>query len=569
MFCPNCGNEIPIESNYCPICGKKLKDVKVTVIDALEKKDTKTKNNEESKNSTRVFQPIKNLDGIDNTNEISEIIKAVDEQITENIHKYETNSYAKEDIQKELKKEVSNKKVSENIAKDKKKDNKMAKSKKEIDNKPPKNTNSINKEETKKSNNKSSNNKEINNAKKVNSNSSTVKEDNSNKKFDLKKLWKNFINEDKDEYSIFSSYDDEKENKTKEDHIELSTSSTSSDTSTSVNTDTMGIPKIALENEIKKAEEKVVKKEETKKNKVQPEKTISKDTVKKKSETIEKPKQVVKNEKPKLKNPEEKISHKSFTDQVNEELKKLELENSKKDSSKEKEHIKKDKKEKSDKFTEKENKFFENLKSKRDNKKTSEKNSKLKFSFNKEGFYNLMDWIVIKLDKLDLFILKDGKKSFTITAIIGILLSFIPIVVATRRPTFSIFILLLFKLLFNILEFYIPLNIVTEKVWVETSEDEVKYFAFMNWFICQVFLFVAFFLSPWNGLFTFKLLPALTPQPIGTIMMFIIALLVTLGQYWNQIKKENKVNFIGWYSISFMLIHFLSKIFFVMTNLIG
>lgn len=565
MFCPNCGNEIPIESNYCPICGKKLKDVKVTVIDALEKKDTKTKNNEESKNSTRVFQPIKNLDGIDNTNEISEIIKAVDEQITENIHKYETNSYAKEDIQKELKKEVSNKKVSENIAKDKKKDNKMAKSKKEIDNKPPKNTNSIKKEETKKTNNKSSNNKEINNAKKVNSNSSTVKEDNSNKKFDLKKLWKNFINEDKDEYSIFSSYDDEKENKTKEDHIELSTSSTSSDTSTSVNTDTMGIPKIALENEIKKAEEKVVKKEETKKNKVQPEKTISKDTVKKKSETIEKPKQVVKNEKPKLKDPEEKISHKSFTDQVNEELKKLEMENSKKDSSKEKEHIKKDKKEKS----EKENKFFENLKSKRDNKKVSEKNSKLKFSFNKEGFYNLMDWIVIKLDKLDLFILKDGKKSFTITAIIGILLSFIPIVVATRRPTFSIFILLLFKLLFNILEFYIPLNIVTEKVWVETSEDEVKYFAFMNWFICQVFLFVAFFLSPWNGLFTFKLLPALTPQPIGTIMMFIIALLVTLGQYWNQIKKENKVNFIGWYSISFMLIHFLSKIFFVMTNLIG
>lgn len=565
MFCPNCGNEIPIESNYCPICGKKLKDVKVTVIDALEKKDTKTKNNEESKNSTRVFQPIKNLDGIDNTNEISEIIKAVDEQITENIHKYETNSYAKEDIQKELKKEVSNKKVSENITKDKKKDNKMAKSKKEIDNKPPKNTNSIKKEETKKTNNKSSNNKEINNAKKVNSNSSTVKEDNSNKKFDLKKLWKNFINEDKDEYSIFSSYDDEKENKTKEDHIELSTSSTSSDTSTSVNTDTMGIPKIALENEIKKAEEKIVKKEETKKNKVQPEKTISKDTVKKKSETIEKPKQVVKNEKPKLKDPEEKISHKSFTDQVNEELKKLEMENSKKDSSKEKEHIKKDKKEKS----EKENKFFENLKSKRDNKKVSEKNSKLKFSFNKEGFYNLMDWIVIKLDKLDLFILKDGKKSFTITAIIGILLSFIPIVVATRRPTFSIFILLLFKLLFNILEFYIPLNIVTEKVWVETSEDEVKYFAFMNWFICQVFLFVAFFLSPWNGLFTFKLLPALTPQPIGTIMMFIIALLVTLGQYWNQIKKENKVNFIGWYSISFMLIHFLSKIFFVMTNLIG
>lgn len=551
MFCPNCGNKIPIESNYCPVCGKKLKDVKITIIDSLEDKKNKNNNNSISdKNATRVFKPIDSLDSIDNTNEISDIIKAVDEKISENIHKYETNSFSKEELQVDPKKNKIDKKYVPDLSKEveKNKDTKSAKEKKQIDKKPP---------EIKESTvpqNKESNktlNKE-NNTNNLESKNLSSTENNTNDKFSLKNWWKKFINEDKDEFSIFSSYDEDK--KTKEDDIELSTSSTSSDTSTNIFTDTMGIPKSDIQKELDKIESKKTNKA-SKENKENKTKATNDKKVSENKNEIAKQKTKSENH---FEKSTEKFSPKSFTDQVNEELKKLENKdnNNNKDNKKTSE-------------AKKNKNLFENLKEKKLLNSENKKDNNKKISFNKDGFYNLMDWIELKLESLNSFVIKDGKKSFTITAIIGILLSFIPIIIATKRFSFSIFVLLLFKLLFNILEFYIPLNIVTEKVWVKTSEDEVKYFAFINWFICQIFLFVSFILSPWNGLFTFKLLPALTPLPVATVIVFIMALLISLAQYWDQLKNENKINFIGWYSIAFILIHFLSKLFFVMTNLIG
>lgn len=522
MFCPNCGNEIPQNSNYCPVCGKKLKDVKISItpINTDENKDTNKSLDDNNKDATRIFKPIGTIDGIDNTDEIKDIIKAVDEKISENIHKYETSSFSKSELNLDKKADSKIDKKTSSKKDDKKENKTSSKQKKETleENKNTKeNTPLVEKSFTK---------KEI--------------EETPKKKKNLKELWNNFINEDDDKFSIFSSFSEEQDKNTKEDKIEISTSANTSNTSDTYMENTMGIPKIEIEKKLKESGFKEdIKKDNTKSKKL-PEKEKEQKANKKNSKKEDKKTKDKVVEKTKLEDPKEKLSHKSFTDQVNEELKKLENQkdtndNSKKDSSK--------------------------LENQKEDKKVEINNpTRLKF-------YNFMDLVSSKLDKVNSKVVSDGKRSFMITLIIGIILSFVPIIMGYKRISFTLILLLVFKLLFNILEFYVPLNITTEKVWVETSEDEVKYFAFINWFICQVFLFVSFVLSPWDGgLFTFNLLPALTPLPIATIILFLMAITITLAQYWNQLKYENKTNFIGWYSISFILIHFVSKLFFVLTN---
>lgn len=629
MFCPNCGNEIPQNSNYCPVCGKKLKNVKISITpinpDDNSNKNEDTKETLDEKDVTRIFKPVGGIDGIDNTNEIKDIIKAVDEKVSENIHKYETSSFSKKDLNldkktvKSLDKKTDSKKSVDKKSKQENKEiNKINKqSKKEIlekDKKLNKNNNSTEKSDSKK-----------------------VLEKPQNKKKNLKELWHNFINESDDEYSIFSSFSEEKDKNTKEDKIEISNANTSS-TSDTYMENTMGIPKIEIEKALKNAgfkgetkkDESITKKEVKKDSKKDesiinplPENNKQKE-IKKEKITIEKQKKDLNQDIQNLDNstkkdlkqesPKEKFSHKSFTDQVNEELKKLEeqqavkdnsnlIDDSKKDSIFKKANIfKKDKSSKKDTIKEdlsikdkeddsKRDSIFKKTKSKKEDiikqnistkkedikkdiiskkedilNKVSDNNTDIENS-KEVKFYNFMDFISNKIDKLNSKVVFDGKRSFIIALIIGIVFSFIPILMGYKKISFTLVLLLVFKLLFNILEFYIPLNITTEKVWVETSEDEVKYFAFINWFICQIFLFISYVLSPWDGGFlSFNLLSALTPLPIATIILFLMAITISLTQYWNQLKYENKINFIGWYAISFILIHFVSKLFFVLTN---
>lgn len=550
MFCPNCGNKVPENSNFCPTCGKNLKDVKISIKSNDNVVDKKEQKNSNTNSETQVFQPINRLDSINNTNEISDIIKAVDERISENIHKYETGSYTKEDFnaaaEKEHKKQVVKEKKSSTKENQKNNPQPVKGNKKTKDNNPKKSDLNIeNKNEEK-------------------------------KKFNIKSMWNNFINEGDDEFSVFASIEEEPE--TKENKIELS-NSTNSDEIISVSTDTMGISKAAVEKKLKEFEnnptnnkQQVKKESNLKTNKTEP---VKEKTISQKKENTNTSKKSIEKNMTKTVEPKEKLSHKSFTDQVNKELEKIEADknNQKPIESDKKKNIDIEIKENENTKTSPNKNFFKSVSSKFSKKETpkklkKEKNPEKEITLNKNGFYNFMDKVVDLLEKLNSLIISKGKNSFITTSIIGVILSLLPIIIASKKISFSVIILLLFKLLFNILEFYIPLNITTEKVWVESSEEEVKYFAFVNWFICQVFLFVAFMLSPWNGLFTFKLLPALTPLPIATIVMFLIAIIVSLAQYWSQLKNENKVNFIGWYLIPFLLIHFISKLFFAFANLI-
>ena len=93
------------------------------------------------------------------------------------------------------------------------------------------------------------------------------------KKFSLKEKWKNFINEENDEFSIFSSIKDD--NKKKEDTRNFEISKSVEDSEKTFE-NTISTPKIDIENAIKKSEDEKKKKETKKAEEVKKESEIKK-----------------------------------------------------------------------------------------------------------------------------------------------------------------------------------------------------------------------------------------------------------------------------------------------------
>ncbi|SHG99919.1 zinc-ribbon domain-containing protein [Anaerosphaera aminiphila DSM 21120] len=509
MFCSNCGSKVSPNDNYCPVCGKNLKNVKVSIVDESNKKEEKQVN---LNDSTKVFKPITNLDGIDTTDDIKNIIKAVDEKISQNISDYENKSISNDTYGPE-KNSSKNPKIVKPSEKTAQKAEVLSKeSNEKTDIAPDTVVDSIEEKSVPK------------------------------KKRNLKEVWKDFINEDDDEFSIFSSTN-EKKPLTKEEDIEISSST---EYTTSME-NTLGIPKVAIEKALLESE-----KEDSKK---------SSDLKDKSSDESKK---------------EQPVSYKSFTEQVNEELKKNKVEDS--------DSVKEDK----DNFFSKITKKASQQKKKVKNEEKSEKNTldnpnskedklnsnigEVKTTKNfsttfKKHLLNLEEFINKKnIEILEKF--SSYRADYTrVMLLICILLSSLPIIISMRRISISLFVLIILKNLFEIFKFYFSLNIATEKDWIETSDEEVVNYSLVNWMVCEAFLFIAFVFSPWDGLFSFSLLSSLMALPLATILLFIFATLISIGQYWGQLKDKSKVNFVAWYLIPFILFDFVSKIIFIIANL--
>ncbi|WP_138159598.1 zinc ribbon domain-containing protein [Peptoniphilus catoniae] len=582
MFCPNCGNEVSPADNYCKVCGKNLKNVKVTITQDIGEKDHKeTKTNE----ATRVFRPVK-IDGIDTTNRIKDIIEEVDKKISKNINDYEANLQTPIDL-------PGPKKIKgAGINTFSKKDLDSLK----LDEETPYKGAIIEDEFVK----ENSENKLSENPSALTNFLANIKKDdkktlssNPKEKKSLKQIWKDFINEDDDEYSIFSQFDKDKK---KDKSVKIASTTY---TPESMET-TMDIPKDKIEEALrgtndadKKSEfenksngkkdeviedlnTNIIFDENNKNYKVaeeeaktfQPKKYDKslnyKEFVKLVNEELDKPKPL-EEEKAKAKKEKEKDSKK--------EIKAGDFKNSEVEISKPvKNSLVEDKisNEKDEDKTE-----IDDLKAKEDYKKEvinkSSEPSKdkseqvISYKDKKAHLMNKFSQHITKFYKL----LKDflGKKSDKTILAFAAFLSALPIILAERKVSFAILFLILAKVLFKIVQFYTALNLTTDKVWIESSPEEVRSFSTVNYMICEFVLLVGFLISPWDGL-KLDLLSALTALPIAMIVVAILSVSIASGLYWNQLKKEGKIDFIAWYLIIFLIFELASKLFFIFTNLI-
>ncbi|VYU12410.1 Uncharacterised protein [Peptoniphilus gorbachii] len=595
MFCPKCGNPVSKNDNFCPSCGNNLKNVKVNItLNSSDKKEDTSKVQKVSEH-TRVFNP-KSLDAIDTTDELKNIIAEVDRKISKNIEDYkkgnvQTKSPAKEKLIKkspikdneiEKKPKVSQKKF--DTTDTKKADKEFLDANKDVKSDSGISQKELIKrvqEELKKSNFKETTKniypetEEVLPVKKdsfENKSDSNFIESEKPKKFSLKEKWKNFINEENDEFSIFSSIKDD--NKKKEDTRNFEISKSVEDSEKTFE-NTLSTPKIDIENAIKKSEEEK-KKKETKKA----------EEVKKESEI----KKIKNNNSSK----DEDIIHIDMTSKdnstdssINKDIKK-DLNNSQKEkdlplaSS-----VFKDKKIEKDTATNKRSKNIKDLFSFKDKgekpvkeiksvdskveKDLSKKVSNIESKFSKSSMDSLdkiTEFLSKITNKLSNYIGDFGSRESKIVIGFGALLNAIALLIGSGSFKLILILFLLLKLVFDYLEFYVPLNIASDRDDIDTSYPEVKKFALINWIICKVFLFVGFIITPFGGFFKYNMLQALTAMPLATLILIILSLLIAMTLYSEKFIGRSKINFIGWYSIAFTLFELLFKMIWFIINFI-
>ena len=595
LFCPKCGNPVSKNDNFCPSCGNNLKNVKVNItLNSSDKKENTSKVQKISEH-TRVFNP-KSLDAIDTTDELKNIIAEVDRKISKNIEDYkkgnvQTKSPAKEKIiekspvkdnEIEKKPKVSQKKFDTIDTKKADKDfldaNKDVKpdsgiSQKELIKRVQ--------EELKKSNFKEKNkniypetDKDLSVKKESfeNKNDSDFIESKKPKRFSIKEKWKNFINEEDDEFSIFSSIKDD--NKKKEDTRNFEISKSVEDSEKTFE-NTLSTPKIDIEKALKKSEEEKKKKETKKAEEVKKESKLIKD--KNNNASIV-----------------EDVDHSDLTSKKNTSASSINN-NIKKDlntSQKEKglplsSPIFKDKKIEKEIATNKKSKNLKDLFSFKDKgekpvkeiksvdskveKDLSKKVSNMESKFSKSSMDSLekiTEFLSKITNKLSNYIGDFGSRESKIVLGIGALLNAIALLIGSGSFKLILILFLLLKLVFDYLEFYVPLNIASDRDDIDTSYPEVKKFALINWIICKVFLFVGFIITPFGGFFKYNMLQALTAMPLATLILIILSLLIAITLYSKSFVGRSKINFIGWYTIAFTLFELLFKMIWFIINFI-
>lgn len=595
LFCPNCGNPVSKNDNFCPFCGNNLKDVKVNItLNSSDKKEDTSKVQKISEH-TRVFNP-KSLDAIDTTDELKNIIAEVDRKISKNIEDYkkgnvQTKSPAKEKIienppvrdnEIEKKSRVSQKKFDTIDTKKTDKDfldaNKGVKtdsgiSQKELIKRVQEELKKSNFKETTK--NVYPETEEVLPAKKDsinNKSDSDFIESEKPKKFSLKEKWKNFINEENDEFSIFSSIKDD--NKKKEDTRNFEISKSVEDSEKTFE-NTLSTPKIDIENAIKKSEDEKKKKETKKAEEVKKESEIKKNI----NNNSSKDEDVIHIDMTSKENSTDSSINKDIKKDLNTSQKEKGLPLSS--------PIFKNKKIEKDAATNKRSKNLKDLFSFKDKgekpvkeiksvdskveKDLSKKVSNMESKFSKSSMDSLdkiTEFLSKITNKLSNYIGDFGSRESKIVISFGALLNAIALLIGSGSFKLILILFLLLKLVFDYLEFYVPLNIASDRDEIDTSYPEVKKFALINWIICKVFLFVGFIITPFGGFFKYNMLQALTAMPLATLILIILSLLIAITLYSKNFVGRSKINFIGWYSIAFTLFELLFKMIWFIINFI-
>ncbi len=577
MFCPNCGNKVSADDNYCKVCGKNLKNVKI-IITKEDSKPAETKKSFDQ--STRIFKPIKNLNGIDNTNDLKDIINEVDKKISQNISEYKTNLNKPENMQGP---EKSFNKDIQDLSKIKSTTNTIP-------------TKPISEEAFPLEGNND----------KARVEPSKIKERKS-----LKEIWQDFINEDDDQYSIFGNFDKESSAKKKKD-VKIAT--TTSTPTTMENT--MDIPLKDIEEALSSSKSE---KSATKSSPL-------KDTVEVTDEATEDLNtNIIFDENNRnfhisgreSKNYVEKkysksYNYKDFTDLVNSQLNKQDTDEpvsekksdfklslkekfrnfknsmtlKKLEFEKNQEEIKHEVKEVKDKKSNK--KPIEEIKAtetfekkeepveqtvtiniKDENSKERTKTPEEKISPNKaqskslfDGIFSSMNGIYVNLESV-----LDSKLNISVF-LLGAVATVAPVFIAARELTGALIFLCIIKLALKILQYFMALKVTTDKAWIETERKEIFSLSLFNFMVCELFLLIAFVFSPWQGFFNFSLISALTPLPIAIILVCLLSIAIAVSLYWSQLKDERKLDFIAWYIITFLIVEFISKIFFIISNLV-
>ena len=546
MYCSNCGAKVQDGANYCHICGHKL----IT---------TSTKTSEKTSDKARVFDPGL-LDNINHDDNLKEIVNTLDEKIAKEIYKH-TNPESRDDFigpktkekqvptfkdvdealnevveEKNIDKASEDIKEAENVSEEKPSENISTQgeetSEEEVSEEKPQETlepkitskrkkpfNLINSREffEKPTDefdlNPDTVKEEV--EEEVEKLKSEIKKKNPPKeKRSLRSIWDSFISERNDEFSIFAEYTnpgivpgEEQKKKDKKEVVDQTLTNIGSIEQT------MPVP-IITDEVLKDAEDKKLSKEASE-IKIEKAKETSEKTYSTTGKEIKNKKQEAKKAKPKKEAPKKEIIDDIWL----------------RDDLKDDEELE---------YNEREKAFFDEV------------NKKLEMEEKKK-------FLIYKIEEIG---------SFPVTIILlvaALIFTLIPLLVAKFEG--SVIILLLLRVVVSLIEYIAPLKAAVEKTDLPHTRSNIITSAFLAWAVGSFVTMVFFFINKMVHVVP-SLLAALTPAFLGTVLVCGFAILISYVLFGMGLRSEDRLSFLGWYAIIFVIIEVLSKVFFLAINFI-
>ncbi len=561
MYCSNCGKQVPDKANFCPSCGHKLHDVKVIIENIENKTDSK-----ESLDKTRVFNA-RLLDGLNQDHDIKEITNTLDEKISKEILKHtrresQDGFVGPDNLEKDLPelkaKSKENKTPIEPDTKEIKEHNRenfnLIDSRELFKKSDIPNPSKLSKSDDSDVENLSSTfsetdvqtadkaefeDVELENKKddkafedniiKTKSDEQKTPSQNESKKTrrSLKNIWDSFISERNDEFSIFSQYTipgkSKEVSKTASKEKKEVVSNEISNTSNIEQT--MPVPLITDE---------MLKKEDASKNDKNSFelKSVSSKDIEKNQKSSEKNTQAKSQTKEKTSNKKKNFD---IWDQNSEDLDEdLDYDNS------------------NLAFFKEVNKKLEESQ-KRSQKKSQKIVSKLR------SLEELDNTGVIK------FISQKNIQIISLTLIL--IFTILPIALASSFNFKSLIILSLLRIGVSLVEYFISIKSALSKLNLHVRQREIRGAGLLTWSLGALIIMLSYLINRKADLVP-TILSALTPGIVGTIILCLLAIASAFFIFAKDLKRDEQILFLGWYSISFVIIEVLSKVLFLAINFI-
>lgn len=566
MYCSNCGAKVQDGANYCHICGHKL----IT---------TSKETSEKTSDKTRVFDPSL-LDNINHDDNLKEIVHTLDEKIAKEIYKHTnpesrddfigpktkekqvpafkgvggTLPDAKEDTETLIETVDEPKEEAEALsAADEKTHDTSTLDIEEAEEKIP--TEDISEEEPSENLSPEEEGEEPEEPTKrkrpfnlINSreffekptdefdlNPDTVKEeveeeveklkseikkkDTPKQKRSFRSIWDSFISERNDEFSIFAEYTnpgivpgEEQKKKDKKEVVDQTLTNIGSIEQT------MPVP-IITDEVLKDGEAKNLSKEAPEKApdiKIEETKETSEKTYSTKDKDI-----INKNQRPEKKDkPKKKASENEIIDDI-----------WLRDDLKDDDELE---------YNDKEKAFFDEV------------NKKLAMEEKKKFLINKLE--------------EAGSYPVTIILLVAALIfTIIPLLVVKFEG--SVIILLLLRVAMSLIEYIAPLKTAVSKTDLPHTRSNIVTAAFLAWAV-GAFITMAFFFINKQVNVVPSLLAALTPAFLGTVLVCGFSIIISYVLFGKGLKSQDRLSFLGWYGIIFVIIEVLSKVFFLAINFI-
>ncbi len=165
-------------------------------------------------------------------------------------------------------------------------------------------------------------------------------------------------------------------------------------------------------------------------------------------------------------------------------------------------------------------------------------------------------------------ILDFGQGGIAAIFTVGLLALILPFILIDTKVSVAVILFMLIKILISFFTIYYAYIVATRNTGLYLDEKRIFVYAVFNWSIVNLLLFIFFLFYPHNTAIGYNFLGALTPKLIPTVLSYILVSFLTLACLYEDLDKDNYINFMGWFLTLYIGIELASKLFWVLIDFI-